>query len=236
MITMARYLGPVGLASLLVLAGSSAQAQVPPTASEISQYAGLHQAAANGDINEILAALAKDQNPDPRDANQRTPLHVAAYLGRHDAMRALAKAKADVNALEYQAYDIVTIVTIAAVANDVPTLKVALEVGGKASNITSPYDGTALIAAAHLGHDEVVGMLIEAGAPLDHVNNLGWTALIEAVILGDGGPRHVNVVKALVQAGANVKIADRSGMTPLDHAKQRGYAEMVTILSTARAN
>jgi uncharacterized protein len=233
MITARRFLGLVGLTFILALEGSLAHAQVPPTASEISQYTGLHQAAANGDINEIAAILANDQNPDPRDANQRTPLHVAAYLGRHDAMRALAKAKADVNALEYQAYDIVT---IAAVANDVPTLKVALEIGCKASNITSPYDGTALIAAAHLGHDVVVGMLIKAGAPLDHVNNLGWTALIEAVILGDGGARHVNVVKALVQAGANVKIADRSGMTPLDHAKQRGYAEMVTILSAASDN
>ncbi len=227
------YFWVVGLIFMLMLAGSLAHAQVPPTASEISQYAGLHQAAANGDINEIAAALAKDQNPDPRDAYQRTPLHVAAYLGRHDAMRALARARADVNALEYQAYDIVT---IASVADDVATLAVALEIGGKASNITSPYDGTALIASAHLGHDKVVEELIKAGAPLDHVNNLGWTALIEAVILGDGGARHVNVVKALVQAGANVKIADRSGLTPLDHARQRGYAGMAGILSAASAN
>jgi uncharacterized protein len=227
-----RYIfGLVGLMFMLMLAGNLAHAQVPPTASEISQYAGLHKAAANGDINEIAAALAKDQNPDPRDAYQRTPLHVAAYLGRHEAMRALVKAGADPNALEYQAYDIVT---IAAVANDVPTLKVALEIGGKAINITSPYEGTALIASAHLGHDKVVEELIKAGAPLDHVNNLGWTALIEAVILGDGGSRHVNVVKALVEAGADVTIADRSGVTPLDHARQRGYTAMAEIIGGAK--
>jgi len=64
-------------------------------------------------------------------------------------------------------------------------------IGGNPGNVTSPYDGTALIAAAHLGHHEVVKALVDAGAPLDHVNNLGWTALIEAVILGDGGPRHI---------------------------------------------
>ena len=227
-----RYIfGLVGLIFMLMLAGSLAHAQVPPTASEISQYAGLHQAAANGDINEIAAALAKDQNPDPRDAYQRTPLHVAAYLGRHEAMRALVKAGADPNALEHQAYDIVT---IASVAGDVPTLKVALEIGGKATNVTSPYEGTALIASAHLGHDKVVAELIKAGAPLDHVNNLGWTALIEAVILGDGGPRHVNVVKALVEAGADVTIADRSGVTPLDHARQRGYTAMAEIIGGAK--
>ena len=223
-----RYIfGLVGLIFMLILGGSLAHAQVPPTAAEISQYTGLHQAAANWDVEAIAALLAKGENPDPRDASERTPLHVAAYLERHEAMRALVKAGADANALEYQAYDIVT---IAAVANDVPTLKVALEIGGKATNVTSPYEGTALIASAHLGHDEVVAELIKAGAPLDHVNNLGWTALIEAVILGDGGPRHVSVVKALVEAGADVTIADRSGVTPLDHARQRGYTAMAEII------
>ena len=39
------------------------------------------------------------------------------------------------------------------------------------------------------------------GASLDHVNNLGWTALIESIMLGDGGPRHTETVRALVEAG-----------------------------------
>ena len=98
-------------------------------------------------------------------------------------------------------------VTIAAVADDVPTLEAALALGNRATNVTSRYDGTALIAAAHLGHVEVVRVLIKAGAPLDHVNNLGWTALIESIVLGDGGPRHTATLAALVDAGANVNIA-----------------------------
>lgn len=81
-------------------------------------------------------------------------------------------------------------------------LKVALALGASAKNITSRYDGTALIAAAHLGHVEVVKRLIHSGAPLDHVNNLGWTALIESIVLGDGGPRHTDTLKARVEAGA----------------------------------
>ena len=133
-----------------------------------------------------------------RDGYGRTPLHVAAYGRHHDAMRALVAAGANPNALERDRYDIVT---IAAVADDLPTLKVALELGCSAKNITSRYDGTALIAAAHLGHDEVVRMLIAAGAPLDHVNNLRWTALIESIVLGNGGPRHTATLKALVDAG-----------------------------------
>jgi ankyrin repeat protein len=112
-------------------------------------------------------------------------------------------------------------------------VKTLLDNGASAKLITSVYDGTALIAAAHLGHDGVVKELIRAGAPLDHVNNLGWTALIEAVILGNGGPRHVATARALVEAGANVNLADRSGVTPLQHARQRGYVEMIRLLEAA---
>ena len=120
-------------------------------------------------------------------------------------------------------------------ANDVPTLKLALELGCKATNITSRYDGTALIAAAHLGHAEVVQTLIRAGAPLDHVNNLHWTALIESIVLGNGGPQHTLTLKHLVEAGANLQLADRSGATALALAKSRAYREMISILEKAGA-
>jgi ankyrin repeat protein len=207
-------------------------AQIPPTAAQYAAYTGLHAAAANGNAAEIARLVAGGANPNQRDGYQRTPLHVAAYRGRHDAMRALVKAGGDPNALEADRYDIVT---IAAVANDVPTLAVALEIGNSAKNTTSRYDGTALIAAAHLGHAEVVRTLIRAGAPLDHVNNLGWTALIESIVLGDGGPNHTATLKALVDARANVNLADRNGATPLTLARARGFREMTSILEKAGA-
>jgi ankyrin repeat protein len=153
-------------------------------------------------------------------------------MHRQDAARALLRLGANPNALDAQKYDIVT---IASVDNDVDMLKLALAGGCKADNITSPYDGTALIAAAHLGHAEVVRTLIAAKAPLDHVNNLGWTALIESIVLGNGGEQHTATLEALVKAGANVNIADRNGLTPLKLARGRGYAEMVKILEAAGA-
>ena len=211
---------------------SCAHAQVPPSAAELAAYTGLHAAAARGEAAEIVRLVAGGADPNARDRYKRTPLHVAAYRSQLGAMRALAKAGANANALEYDRYDIVT---IAAVADDVPTLRTALEIGCKAGNVTSRYDGTALIAASHLGHDEVVRTLIKAGAPLDHVNNLGWTALIESIVLGDGGPRHTATLKALVEAGANVNLADRNGRTPLALARRAGYAEMAAILEKAGA-
>jgi ankyrin repeat protein len=206
----------------------AALAQVPPSEAEVRRYTGLHRAAAHGAVEAIKGGTEVDA----RDGHGRTPLHVAAFRRQHGAMRALVAAGADPNALEIDRYDIVT---IAAVANDPGTLKLALELGASAKNVTSRYDGTALIAAAHLGHAEVVRLLIAAGAPLDHVNNLGWTALMESIVLGDGGARHTDTLKALLDGGANPNIGDRSGVTPLGHAQARGYREMVRLLQGKNA-
>ena len=78
-------------------------------------------------------------------------------------------------------------------------------------------------------------MLIAAKAPLDHVNNLKWTALIESIVLGDGGKNHTETLRALVEAGANVNIPDGNGATPLTLARSRFYREMVAILEKAGA-
>jgi ankyrin repeat protein len=218
--------------SAFVFAVSPGTAQVGPSPTERAGYAGLFAAATRGDAAEIARLARAGADVGVRDSHGRTPLIVAAFASQREAMRALVSAGADPNALENDRYDIVT---IAAEANDLPTLKESIALGGNARNVTSRYDGTALIAAAHLGHLEVVRELIRANAPLDHVNNLGWTALIESIVLGDGGPRHTATLEALVQAGANVNLADRGGVTPLQHARNRGYTEMAVILAAANA-
>ena len=218
------------LLAVMVYSTTVAGAQTPPSSSEIASYTGLHAAAWAGRTGEIERLLAGDADPNAIDGAGRTPLHVAAFASHEDAATALVKGGGDPNLLDHERYDIIT---IAAVADDAEMVRHAIELGGNPGNTTSVYDGTALIAAAHLGHFEVVRALIEAGAPLDHVNNLGWTALIEAVILGDGKERHIKTVRALVEAGAERTIADRQGLTPLDHARQRGYADMVSILESA---
>lgn len=217
---------------LLVL---PAQAQVPPTASEVAAYQGLHAAAARGDVPALQRLLAAQPGPgtlNARDAHGRTPLHVATFARQREAVRLLAQAGAALDLLENDRYDAVT---IAAVADDEDTLRLLLQLGASARQVTSRYDGTALIAAAHLGHAGVVRQLIAAGAPLDHVNNLYWTALIESIVLGDGGPRHQATLQALLEAGASTRLTDRHGNTPLQLARQRHYAAMVQMLEQAGA-
>lgn len=207
-------------------------AQVAPNQAETAAYTGLHRAAAAGDTTKLAELIRAGVDVNGRDSYGRTPLHVATFFGRRHVIAALAKAGADLGAKERDRYDAVT---IAAVADDVETLRLLLELGASARLVTSRYDGTALIAAAHLGHEEVVKLLIKAGAPLDHVNNLGWTALIESIVLGNGGKRHIETLHALVGAGANVNLPDGNGATPLALARARGYREMVQILERAGA-
>ena len=107
----------------------------------------------------------------------------------------MVKAGADINLLDNDRYDGIT---IASVADDEETLRVLLALGANAKLVTSRYDGTDLIAAAHAGYDGMVKQLIAASAPLDHVNNLHWTALIELTVLSNGGARHQECLRALL--------------------------------------
>lgn len=219
---------PLLIAALAFASPNPAVAQTAPSQSEATAFGPLFRAAHSGTGNDVRAALSAGGNPHQRDGNNRTAAHVAAFASNDDALRALAEAGIDMNALDAQFYDVVT---IAAVADDADLVALAIDLGNRPDLTTSIYDGTALIAAAHLGHHEVVNVLVRAGAPLDHVNNLNWTAVMEAVVLGDGGQDHVETLRILLDAGADRNIPDRDGVTALEHARSRGFSDMVELLS-----
>jgi ankyrin repeat protein len=212
------------------IACTAASAQQPPSDREIAVYAGLHAAAAEGDTAEIEKLIRDGEPPNIQDSRSRTPLHVAAYRKHHKAVEALLRLGANPNMLDLQRFDVVT---IAAVQNDLDLLKIALAGGAKPDNVTTNSDANALINAAHLGHVEIVRTLVEAHTNLDHVNRGSWTALIVAVVLGNGGKNYLEIVEMLVKAGADGEIKDRQGMTALAHARARRYEDMVKILAAS---
>ncbi|MCQ4207459.1 ankyrin repeat domain-containing protein [Streptomyces longispororuber] len=98
------------------------------------------------------------------------------------------------------------------------------------------FGGTSLIPAGEHGHaDYVREVLRGTDIDVDHVNDLGWTALLEAIILGDGGTDHQRVVELLLHAGADPSLADGEGVTPLAHARDRGHDEIAALLRAAGA-
>jgi ankyrin repeat protein len=166
------------------------------------------------------------------DGDGRTPLLIATRANDVEAARALITAGADVNAKD-RISD--TPFLYAGAEGRLEILRLILATGKANLADTNRYGGNALIPAAHHGHPETVRELLKTKIAIDHVNRLGWTALLETIILTDGGPVHQDILAQLIAAGADVNLADGEGVNPLTHARQRGYAEMVQMLEKAGA-
>jgi hypothetical protein len=100
-------------------------------------------------------------------------------------------------------------------------------------SIRNRYGGNALIPACERGHVEAIRLLLTTAIDVNHVNNLGWTCLLEIVILGQGGPRHIEAARLVLQAGADPNLADKNGVTPLTHARAKGQGEVARLIEAA---
>jgi hypothetical protein len=211
-------------AACLALLPALARAQAPKDAELI-------RAAEAGSAAAVKRLLGQGASVHARDAQGRTALVAATYGNRVEAARLLIAAGADVNAqddLKNSAF------LLAGARGYLEIVRMTLAAGADLKS-TNRFGGTALIPACHYGHVDTVRELLKTKIDVDHVNNLGWTALLEAVILGDGGPAHTEIVQLLVAAGANVNIADRQGVTPLAHARNRDFRAIAAILERAAA-
>ena len=189
-------------------------------------------AARAGEVDAIRAALADGADADVRDADG-TPATMLATRGHHtDALRTLLDSGADVDA---QDATLDNPLLYAGREGFLDVIRVANEAEADPT-ITNRYGGVAHIPASERGHVEVVRYLLnETDIDVDHVNKLGWTALLEAILLSDGGPRHQQIIELLLEAGADPDLADGDGVRPLTHARQRGQSAIVRLLEGADA-
>ena len=187
----------------------------------------LFEAVDSGNVTLVTTILKDKPFLEQKHEKGRTALMHAVYKRNNKIAALLINAGANVNTQD----DIKNSPFLYFLAEgNLELVKIASSYSAN-FNIFNRYGGTALIPAAEKGHLEVVKLLVNtAGFPKDHINNLGWTALLEAVLLSDGGTVHVNIVAALIDGGCNINIADKNGMTPLDHAKKLQYVEMVKLL------
>jgi ankyrin repeat protein len=215
---------------VLVAGCASGDADVAPDTAPAGDR--LLAAAEAGDVAALRRALADGAPVDGRDRRGRTPLMVATVARRTEVFRALLDAGADVDLQDDQrdnpflyagAEGILDILQLAHQAGADPT-------------ITNRFGGTALIPAAERGHVDVVRYLLtDTAVDVNHVNRLGWTALLEAIVLSDGGPRHQQIVQLLIEHGADVDIPDGNGVRPLALAQARGQTAVVGLLTAAGA-
>ncbi|GAB3140629.1 ankyrin repeat domain-containing protein [Micromonospora sonneratiae] len=184
-------------------------------------------AASTGDATGVRTALAAGADLEARDARRRTALLLAAANDQVEAARVLVEAGADPDALDDQ-HDTPWLVT--GVTGSVAMLEVLLPAEPDLT-IVNRYGGISIIPASERGHVDYVRRVVRTGINVNHVNNLGWTALLECVLLGDGSGAYQQIAEILVAAGARVHLPDREGVDALEHARRRGYDEIVTILS-----
>ncbi|MFC7490521.1 MULTISPECIES: ankyrin repeat domain-containing protein [unclassified Knoellia] len=189
--------------------------------------AALLQAAQRGDADQAARALRAGANLEARDGQQRTPLLLAATFDRVEVAHLLVAMGASADALDDR-HDTPWLVT--GVTGSVEMLEALLPAGPDLT-VRNRYGGVAVIPASERGHVEYVRRVVQTGIDVNHVNDLGWTALLEAVILGDGGKRHQEIVEILLAAGADPSLADKDGVTALEHAQTKGYTEIAALLA-----
>ena len=188
-------------------------------------------AATRDDAAGVKAALDAGAAIDASDDHGQTALLFAVQSGDADLARHLIGRGADINA-EAANHD--TPWLLAGALGRTEILAAMLDTGKVDYTIRNRYGGNALIPACERGHVETVRLLLDRSKiDVDHINNLSWTALLEAVILSDGGQRHIEIVRMLLAAGADPNIADKDGVSPLQHAQDRRYDAIAAMIRDA---
>lgn len=182
----------------------------------------------DNNVKRVKACLEKGVDVNTQDQNGRNLLLLATINNQNEMAELLVENGADVN---MQADNKDSPFLLAGARGYTELVRLYLENGAR-FDVFNRYHGSALIPACERGHVETVRLLVNTkDYPIDHVNNLGWTALMEAVVLGDGSKNYQEIVQILKEGGANMEIPDKNGVTALEHARARGFDKIVEILS-----
>lgn len=193
------------------------------------QSSDLFEAVENNDIKKVQGILQDTSYPmNEMNDKGETPLLIATHENYIEVAKLLIKAGADINqqdSIQDSAY------LYAGAEGKTEILKYMIEHAEPNQNIYNRYGGNTIIPAAEKGHLNNVRLLLEDGKiNIDHQNNFGYTALIEAVALTDGSEVYQQIVQELLAYNANKELRDKSGRTALDYAKEKGYTKMIKLL------
>jgi uncharacterized protein len=199
------------------------------TAGEGQTMGELHDAVTAGDLARVGVLITSGALVDEKNSSGETALLLAVKHDRTGIAKSLMAAGASINA---RAKNKDTPWLLAGAAGRTEIIREMIPLGPDLS-IRNRYGGNALIPACERGHVETIRLLLTTAIDVDHVNDLGWTCLLEIVILGDGGPRHVEAARLILDAGANPNLADKEGVSPLAHARAKGQTGIAALIENA---
>lgn len=216
---------------------SSSQASTQQSSKEeqaMNYPAGsLIQAVSANDLDQTTRILSSADYPiDEVNEKSETPLLIAVHNNQPAIAKALIDAGADINKQD-DIQDSPYLYAGAEGRSEI--LSYMLTHGTPDQAVTNRFGGNALIPAAEKGHLENVKILLaDQRVDINHQNNYGYTALIEAVALRDGSQVYQDIVAELLKNGADPALLDNYGKSALDYAQQLGYGNMVKMLQDAQ--
>ncbi len=213
--------------AMLVTASSCHSTPAVDSKTQTMNNQGILTAINKKDISAVEKALKDGISVNTADNSRRSLLLIATNNKDVEMIKLLVKHGADVN---QQADNLDTPFLFAGASGQTEIVQLFLDNGAR-FDIFNRYNGSALIPACERGHVETVRLLANTkNYPVDHVNRLGWTGLMEAIVLGDGSKKYQEIVQILKDAGARMDIPDNEGITPLQHAEKRGFKEIAAII------
>lgn len=187
----------------------------------------LFQAAAEGNQARCAELIKTGADINARDKGMKTPILVAAQGKHYDLVKWFAEQGADINAQDNKCFNPFI---QGCIGGDVTLVKLMVELGTNLRVLTR-FGGNGLTPAAEKGHEDVVKYLLEnTTINVNHTNNVGWTALIEAIILNNGGEKMQRIIRLLLEHGADPNMTDEWGVPPVELARRKGYAEIEAII------
>ncbi|QGQ44791.1 ankyrin repeat domain-containing protein [Metabacillus sediminilitoris] len=190
---------------------------------EIDLNQQLIQAAERQETELVSRLIKEGADINTQDSEGRTAAMIATYNNDVETAKILIEAGADVNIqdnIENNPF------LYAGAEGYIEILKLTIEAGADPA-LTNRYGGTALIPASEHGYVDVIEeLLTNTDIDINHVNDLGWTALLEAIILNDGDEKQQQTVNLLIDHGADVNIPDQNNVTPLQHARKKGLKDI----------
>ncbi|MED4752797.1 ankyrin repeat domain-containing protein [Brevibacillus choshinensis] len=190
------------------------------------------EAASQGDVDALQSYVAQGVDLNARNKQKRTAILLAAMNDHYDAVAYLIEAGADIDLQDETCFNPFL---FGCVNGKLELVKLMIKANTNVELVTR-FGGVGITPASEKGHVEIVHeLLTTTDINVNHTNTCGWTPLIEAIILNDGGERQQTIIKMLIEHGANVHMVDKYGVTPLTLARQKGYTEIEQILLEAGA-
>lgn len=190
------------------------------------------EAAGKGDIDTLIQCVEQGVDINFRGKAKRTAILSAAMNDQYEAVDYLISIGADVDLQDETCFNPFI---YGCIHNKLELVKKMIKADTNLE-LLSRFGGVGLTPACEKGHFEVVReLLTTTDINVNHTNFVGWTPLIEAIILSDGGSKQQEIIRLLIEHGANTQMTDKYGVTPLELARRKGYTEIEQILLQAGA-